>query len=76
MGEEHGLAQALGLMYRELNRQAFMLAFNDAFFLDTFFFVIPLFLVFFVRRATVNAGPVDVHGRLSGKGRNTASNHS
>jgi DHA2 family multidrug resistance protein len=76
MGEEHGLAQALGLMYRELNRQAFMLAFNDAFFLDTFFFVIPLFLVFFVRRATVNAGPVDVHGRLAGKGRNTASNHS
>ena len=61
MGQEHGIGQTLGLMYGELNRQAFMLAFNDAFFLDAFFFVVPLFLVFFMRRAGPNAGPVDAH---------------
>jgi hypothetical protein len=61
MGQEHGIGQTLGLMYGELNRQAFMLAFNDAFFLDAFFFVVPLFLVFFMRRAEPTTGPIDAH---------------
>ena len=61
LGQEHGLGQALGLMYGELNRQAFMQAFNDAFFLDTFFFLLPLFLVFFIRGTASGTGPVDVH---------------
>ena len=61
MGQEHGISQTLGLMYGELNRHAFMLAFNDAFFLDSFFFIVPMLLVFFMRRADPAVGPVDAH---------------
>jgi len=61
MGQEVGQGQALGLIYGELNRQAFMLAFNDAFFLDTFFFVAALFLVFLIRKTDQRAGPIGAH---------------
>ena len=61
MGQEHGLGKTLGLVYGELNRQAFMLAFNDAFFLDTFFFVVALFLVFLIRKTESGAGPIGAH---------------
>ncbi len=61
-GMGHGFGQALGLVYGELNRQAYMLAFNDAFYLDAFFFVVPVFLVFLMRKADPDAaGPVSVH---------------
>ena len=40
MGQASGPGPALGLIYGELNRQASMLAFNDAFFLDGLFFVV------------------------------------
>ena len=61
MGGASGPGSALGLMYGELNRQAFMLAFDDAFFLDAFFFLVPLLLVFFLRRLEPREGPVDMH---------------
>ncbi len=61
MGQEHGIGQSLGLMYAELKRQAFMLAFNDVFFLDMFFFILPLFLVYLMGRSDPKGGPVDVH---------------
>lgn len=61
MGKQHGLEQALGLIHGELNRQAFMLAFNDAFFLDSFFFLVPLFLVFLLRKAKPGAGSAGAH---------------
>ncbi len=61
MGQEYGIGQALGLMYGELNRQAFMLAFNDVFFLDMFFFILPLFLVYLLHKTEPNGGPVDLH---------------
>jgi DHA2 family multidrug resistance protein len=61
MASGHGIGPSLGLIYEELNRQAFMLAFNDAFFLDTFFFVVPLFLVFLIRRGTPSAGAMGAH---------------
>lgn len=61
LAHEHGLGPALGALYAELNRQAFMLAFNDAFFLDTFFFVVPLFFVFFIRKTAPGPGPMDAH---------------
>ena len=60
-GMGQGLGHALGLIYGELNRHAFMLAFNDTFFLDSFFFVLPLFLVFLMRRADPHSGPVGAH---------------
>jgi DHA2 family multidrug resistance protein len=60
-GGEHGVGQTLGLMYGELNRQAFMLAFNDAFFLDMFFFAVPMVFVFFMRKSDPGSGPVDAH---------------
>ena len=50
-GQEQGLQKAMGMIYGELNRQAFMKAFNDCFFLDVLFFLIPLPLVFIMRRA-------------------------
>ena len=61
MGQASGPGPALGLMYGELNRQASMLAFNDAFYLDGLFFVASLLMVFLIRKAESNAGPVDVH---------------
>jgi hypothetical protein len=48
-------------MYGELNRQASMLAFNDAFHLAGLFFVGALLLVFLIRKGEPNAGPVDTH---------------
>ncbi|MEW6442235.1 MAG: DHA2 family efflux MFS transporter permease subunit [bacterium] len=50
-GRELGLRKAMALLYAELNRQAAMLGFNDAFYLDLFFFLLPIPLVFFMRRA-------------------------
>jgi DHA2 family multidrug resistance protein len=61
MGQASGPGPALGLMYGELNRQASMLAFNDAFFLAGLFFVGALLLVFLIRKGDRNAGPVDAH---------------
>jgi DHA2 family multidrug resistance protein len=61
MGQERGVGQALGMMYGELNRHAFMLAFNDVFFLDMLFFVVPLFLVYLLRKTEPKGTPVDAH---------------
>lgn len=49
-GSEAGLQKALALLYGELNRQAFMKAFNDAFYLDVLFFLIPLPIAFLIRK--------------------------
>ncbi|MGW8320286.1 MAG: DHA2 family efflux MFS transporter permease subunit [Thermodesulfobacteriota bacterium] len=61
MGQASGPGPALGLLYGELNRQASMLAFNDAFFLDSLFFVVAFLLVLLIRKGKPNAGPVDMH---------------
>ena len=53
--------RARGLLYGELNRQVFMLGFNDAFYLDAFFFVAVIALVFLIRRADPGAGPPGAH---------------
>lgn len=60
-GQEQAFQRALGLIYGELNRQAFMKGFNDAFFLDVLFFLIPLPLVFFMRRSGQPAGGLVGH---------------
>jgi len=60
-GKGHGAEQAFGLVYGELNRQALMLAFNDAFYLDSLFFVVALLLVFLIRKVGPDAGPPAVH---------------
>lgn len=63
MGMQQGTAEtvsvksALGLVYQELNRQAFMLAINDAFFLDGVVFFLGLFLVFFFRKIRPASSP-------------------
>ncbi len=44
------LHAAQGAVYGELNRQAFMLAFNDVFFLGSFFFLSVLPLIMIIRR--------------------------
>jgi hypothetical protein len=46
---------ALNPLFGELNRQSFMLAVNDAFFLDSLFFFSTLVLVLFLRRLQANA---------------------
>lgn len=60
-GPGHGAERALGLVYGELNRQAFMLAFNDAFYLDSLFFFVAVLLVFLIRKVESDAGPPSVH---------------
>jgi len=52
---------ALGIFYGELNRQSFMMAVNDAFFLNGIFFFGTLFLVFLLRRMRSGPGPLDAH---------------
>jgi MFS transporter, DHA2 family, multidrug resistance protein len=61
MGQQHGPGHVLGLVYGELNRQAYMLAFNEAFLLDSLFFVVALLLVFLIRKAEPVAGPVGAY---------------
>lgn len=52
------IERSMGVVYGELNRQAFMLAVNDAFFLDGIFFFATLLLVFLFRRTQPGfAGP-------------------
>jgi len=51
VGEAFSLKGALGFLYGEVNRQAYMMAINDAFFLNGIFFAITLALVFLIRKA-------------------------
>ncbi len=62
LGEELSMKSALGLFYGELNRHSFMMAINDAFFLNAVFFFGTLFLVFLIRK--MQSGPaagMDLH---------------
>jgi len=60
VGPGEGLRAALQPLYGELNRQAFMLAVNDAFLLTSVFFFSTLAVVFLIRKR--KAGPPSLSG--------------
>ena len=62
LGDMASLKSGFQLIYGQMNRHAFMLSIDDAFYLNAVIFFATLALVFFMRKPAPRAGPADTHG--------------